>query len=452
MRKPIFLILFVSYVLFSNAQDANQAMDFLLNKNYPAAQEEYDKLYNESPQELEYLYYSAVCDLKLKNENSAIDKLNKILAPVRKNPKASRAEYNVSMLLAECYHNIYMFDQELTIYSRLLKKEFKRKEEKTIRLKIKQANDAKKLFMEFKQIVVTQLAIINSKYDDHTPIPDSSGQRIFFTSKRKGSTGGELSPEGKFYEDIYVWNRNLGLWSKPYNIGPPINTAAHEATAGVSLSGNTLFIFKAGKKNPGDLYVSYRTDTVWSKPVKLGKNVNKKYSREQHAALSPDENTLYFTSDRRRGEGGSDIWISGKEDDGSWGKPENAPFNTEFDEGAPFIFNNGKTIYFSSKGYAGMGGFDVYKSEQKEDGTWSEPENIGFPINTVDDDIFYFPAGNENIAYFTRRKGGSANIYKAQLYGEYEMMGQFMKPIPANVPVALIASLFVAYIFTPYLA
>ena len=388
--------------------------------NYSEAQVIYDSLFTKNSDNIEYKFYSGICDFHLKRENSAIQKFNEILIPVRKSGKNSESEFQISMFLAKANHNIYMFDKEIEIYDLLLTKDYKKKRIAKINESKTDALEAIQLFQDFQQIVVTKLAILNSGYDDHTPIPDASGQMIFFTSKRKGGTGKAKSPEGKYYEDIYVWNRNLGLWSKPYNIGPPVNTESHEATAGLSPDGKTLFIFKADKKSAGDLYVSFLNDTLWSTPKLLGKNINKKRSREQHAAISPDGNTLFFSTDRVGGQGNSDIWISKKKDDGTWGKAYSASFNTKHDEGSPFLLEEGRVLYFSSKGFNGMGGFDVFRTELQNDGVWSTPKNIGFPINTVGDDVFYFPAGNENIAYFTRREEGSANIYKAQLFGEQE--------------------------------
>jgi outer membrane protein OmpA-like peptidoglycan-associated protein len=421
MKYLSVLLLITVFYTNTNAQKPEErAFLFMENKNYTAAQQIYDSLLYKKPAKIEYLYLSAICDFELKQENSAIDKFGKVLNSIPSESRTDDQALQVKLMMAKAYHNIYLFDKAVSIYDEILetgKTSISGEDIKTLK---QNAKNAKELMQDFKQIMVTKLSIINSEFDDHTPIPAEGGNIIFFTSKRKGGTGNKLSPEGKYYEDIYVWNKNLGLRSKPYNIGPPINTEMHEATAGVSHDGKTLFIYKANKKTAGDLYISTLEDTVWSEPQVLGKTINKRNNRQQHAALSADGNTLYFSSNYRKGKGGYDIWISQKQEDGSWGEPINASFNTEHDEGAPFIMQGDKTLFFSSKGYKGMGGYDVFKTVKSADNTWSDPENIGFPLNTTGDDIFYFPAGNENIAYFTRRDGGSSNIYKAQLYGEQE--------------------------------
>lgn len=418
-----FLLLLVSFFSIGlvTAQDAEEkAATFLENGNFDGARQMYDSLYSANPEQISYLYFSGICDFEQKMENSAIDKFNKVMSKIPKDQQDSEPAVQVSIHLGKAHHNIYLFDEAIGIYDRLLSYDLKKKKYAEVEELKEQAQNAKELMKDFKQIMVTKLAIINSPYDDHTPIPADKGNIIFFTSKRPHGDNPQLSPEGKYYEDIYVWNRNRGLRSKPYNIGPPVNTSEQDATAGASHDGTLIFIFKATDKNPGDLFISVLDDSVWSEPEALNKNINKKKSREQHAALSPDGNTLYFSSNYRKGEGGNDIWVSQKQDDGTWGKAENLMINTEKDEGAPFIMADGKTLYFSSKGYKGMGGYDVFRTVMNEDGSWKEPENLGFPINTTGDDIFYFPAENENIAYFTRRSAGTANIFKAQMYGEQE--------------------------------
>jgi len=153
----------------------------------------------------------------------------------------------------------------------------------------------------------------------------------------------------------------------------------------------------------------------WSEPIPLNTPINTKY-QEPSASLSPDEHTLYFVSDRPGGLGGKDIYVAKKQEDGTWGDVKNigTPINTTGNEDAVFMHPDGKTMYFSSTGHKGMGGYDIYKSVYTDDGVWSAPENIGYPINTPDDDVFYVLSASGKHAYYSsfKKEGkGEKDIY-----------------------------------------
>ena len=146
---------------------------------------------------------------------------------------------------------------------------------------------------------------------------------------------------------------------------------------------------------------------IWGKPEKLRRNENPN-AFEPSAALSPDEQTLYLVSDRKGGHGGLDIYRYEKIANG-WGKPENlgAVINTSFDEDGVFVGKDGKTLYFSSKGHKSMGGYDIFKSTYNSNTeTWSKPENLGYPVNTGGDDIYFMIAPNGERAYYASDKNG----------------------------------------------
>jgi len=158
----------------------------------------------------------------------------------------------------------------------------------------------------------------------------------------------------------------------------------------------------------GNIYSTSLNGDTWATPVKLNKNINSKHW-EPSAFFSADGNTLYFTSNRPGGYGARDIYTSKRTPGGDWGKAENMgpAINTEYDEDAPFIHPDGVTFTFSSNGHKTMGGFDIFTSFNMGKGTWSEATNVGYPINTTDDDIFYVVSPNGLTAYFTSfREGG----------------------------------------------
>ena len=231
---------------------------------------------------------------------------------------------------------------------------------------------------------------VNSMYPDYSPVVTADEQVLYYTTRRPTTAGGEKSEEdGMYYEDIVVSYKDLkGKWSKPVPISPFINTGSNEATVSLAPDGQTLIIYK--DVGNGDLFYSSFDGKDWTIPVKYGSNINTEYW-ETHACLSRDGNTLYFVSDRPGGLGGRDIYRCVKLPNGQWSLATNlgAPINSPYDEDGPFLGADGVTFYFASKGDKSMGGFDIMFSIIDENGKFSEPTNMGSPINTTDDDVFY---------------------------------------------------------------
>ncbi len=393
-----------------DVKNFNNALELIGNKKYSSAGNILEALLQKDSDNLEYTYYKGICEVNSGNDNKAVEHFDEIIADYDKNKKDNEYIKGAIFYKAKAYHNLYQFDEELETLNKLNSFDLKENEKEQLKIAIDGANNAKEIFLNFKPIIVTRLSVLNSGYDDHTPIPTSDGKKLYFTSKRPGGVSGDkLSEEGKYYEDIWFWDGK----DAPVNVGPPVNTMGHDATGGLSLDGKILFIYRTKDGKPGDLYsASLNSNNKWNTPIKLGKNINKRRAVERHAALSPDGKKLYFSTDKKGGKGGRDIWVSEKNEDGTWGKPTDININTKYDEEAPYMLADGVTFYFSSKGYKGMGGYDIYKCMLKSDGTFTKPQNIGFPINTVEDDVFFFPTTNEDVAYFTRRKTDNAEIYK----------------------------------------
>jgi outer membrane protein OmpA-like peptidoglycan-associated protein len=261
--------------------------------------------------------------------------------------------------------------------------------------------------------------IINSRFIDHGPVISADESVLVFTSRREGGTGEALDEQGLLFEDIYISYNKNGQWTAPQNIGKPINTEAHDASIAISPDGSQIFIYRDSDDSKGDIFLSTLQEGKWSKPQDLGKNINTK-ADEKSISMTADGNTIYFTSDREGGLGGLDIYMSKKDKKGKWGVAVNLgkTINTEYDDDAPFIHPDGKTLYFSSKGHAGMGWYDIYKSTLKTDGTWSAPENLGYPINTADDDIYFvLSADNKHGYYASEREGGQGetDVYRISM-------------------------------------
>jgi outer membrane protein OmpA-like peptidoglycan-associated protein len=258
------------------------------------------------------------------------------------------------------------------------------------------------------EIIETKLSKgINSEYIEHSPVLSADESVIIFTSKRKG-TGDKISGDGTYFEDIYISKNKDGIWTEPHGIGPNINTEWNEATIGLSVDGQQLFIYKDDQF--GSIYTSRLEGETWTVPRKLGSEINTR-ARETHASLSANGKILYFTSDRKGGYGGMDIYRSILQDNGEWGAAENLgpTVNTPEDEATPFIHADETTLYFSSKGQKTMGGFDIFSVKLQSDGSWSVPENIGYPVNTTGDDLAFVVTPDFKRAYYSSYKGGSTN-------------------------------------------
>lgn len=262
--------------------------------------------------------------------------------------------------------------------------------------------------------VVNLGEIINSEYSDYAPVISADESVLIFTSRRKGTTGGlEDLTDGQYYEDIYISQKKKDTWEKPKNLPKGINTKYHEASIALSPNGKQLFIYK--DDNGGDIYVAdAEGKRNWSEPYKMGGGINTSY-HETSISITNDGNTVYFASDRPGGYGGLDIYRCDKKENGNWGEPQNlgGTINTAEDDDAPFIHFDSKTLYFSSKGHQNLGGYDIFYSENLND-QWTKPTNLGFPINTAQDDIHFVLSANYKRGYYAtvQKEGfGDKDIY-----------------------------------------
>lgn len=258
--------------------------------------------------------------------------------------------------------------------------------------------------------------VINTPDFEYVPVVSSDESVLIYTYRGPRSTGGLMDdnfnpdPNGNYYEDVFISHRVGDSWLTPESIGTNINTKNHDASIALSADGQQLFLFHSTEKDGGDIYISKLKGDVWGVPEPLGPNINTKYW-EGSCSLSADEKTLYFASERPGGLGGKDIYFSKRQPDGSWGTAQNLgpEINTEFNEDAPFIHPDGVTLFFSSEGHNSMGGYDIMYSTLK-DGHWTEPVNMGYPINTTEDERYYvLTADGEHGYYSSNKKGGKGN-------------------------------------------
>lgn len=277
--------------------------------------------------------------------------------------------------------------------------------------KIRTAENALTLMVQAMDVEIKQMGgNVNTEYTEYNPVVSADESVIAFTGLRPNT--GKTRPGDKFIEDIYVSYNETGTWSLPVKI--EINSNYNVGTAGISADGQTMLIFIGGANNTGNLYMIEKEGTKWSNPTSLGNVINSNYL-ESTASITPDGKTLYFASDRKNGFGGFDIYKSTKKDDGTWNTPENLGpgVNSEYDEDAPFIHPDQKTLFFTSNGHNTMGGKDIFKTELVGGG-WTRPMNMRYPINTTADDNYFTLTADGRRGYFSSdRKGnkGGQDIY-----------------------------------------
>lgn len=244
---------------------------------------------------------------------------------------------------------------------------------------------------------------VNTRFTEYNPVVSADESVLAYTALRPNT--GKTRSADKFIEEIYISYNQTGSWTEPrlvslasdYNVG----------TAGISADGQKMLVFMGGVTDPGNLFQISKSGEAWSKPTLINNLINSP-QLESTASISPDGKTIYFASDRRGTLGGMDIWKMEQRPDGSWAAPVNlgAPVNTKDNEDAPFIHPDQKTLFFTSDGHTTMGGRDIFIA-RLEGGRWSKPENMGYPVNTTANDNYFTLLADGRRAYFSSdRKGG----------------------------------------------
>ncbi|MBX3163337.1 MAG: OmpA family protein [Bacteroidetes bacterium] len=336
-------------------------------------------------------------------------------------------ETDVAYWLAWAYHLNSRWDDAIKYYEEHLTHLQKRAKANALAIedvnkKIAECHSGKTLSAKPERVFVDNLGEnVNSHFPEYSPSITADEGTIFFTSRRPNGGKRDVNDNG-YFEDVYSSAKEKGKWQAAKSLGKLINTDGHDATAGLSPDGTKLFLYRSTPTDGGDIYQSELLGSEWRTPVHLNKNINTKF-REMSVSMSFDGKRLYFISDRQIGGfGGNDIYYCDMDAaTGDWGIAKNlgAEINTKYDEEAVFMHPDGKTMYFSSKGYNSMGGYDVFKSTLVN-GKWSAPVNLGYPINGPDDDVYFVVSGSGNRAYFASAKPGGFgdhDLYKITFLG-----------------------------------
>jgi outer membrane protein OmpA-like peptidoglycan-associated protein/tetratricopeptide (TPR) repeat protein len=339
--------------------------------------------------------------------------------------------------LAMAYHLNYQFDKAKTKFQSCAQILNDKKIPKDIKVQIDQCNVGAQLMKNMVDVKIENLGpALNTVYPEYCPIINADESTLIFTSRRPGGMTEEIAADGQYYEDVYVSNKTEdGSWGKPTLIEGEINTKDNDAAIGLSPDGNRLFIYSSD--NGGDVLYSKLEGSHWGKPRPLGSDINTKYW-ETHACVTADGQTIYFVSDRPGGYGGRDIYKCVMLPNGNWSLATNLgpTINTPYDEDAPFIHTDGVTLFYSSNGPGSMGGFDIFYSKKTEAQginenaeKWSKPANLGYPINTTGDDVFYVLSADGKRAYFSSAREGSL--------GDKDLFKMTMKNVVVD-PTALL--------------
>ena len=333
----------------------------------------------------------------------------------------------IQYYLGEAYHYNHLFDKSIKAFEEYINLSKGDSSNALYSLsrakrKIEICNNAKEHVEDSLNVSIENIgSSINTEYDEYVPIVSANQKTMYFTSRRPTEFNDDIHVDGKPYEDVHVATKDAnGNWTNSKVLDSPINVADHDACIGITADARTLFLYRT-KNDPssGSIYISnFGSDNKWSNPDKLGGTINTTKGWESSISVSGDNKRLYFSSDRPGGYGGFDIWYCDLLATKEWGESKNLgpEINTKYNEDCPFIHFDNNTLFFSSDGHNTMGGFDVFSSvlvpsTQK----WTNPRNIGYPINSVDDDMYFIYSADGSKGYMSsslraNNKGGK-DIY-----------------------------------------
>ncbi|CAG5086901.1 hypothetical protein CRYO30217_03324 [Parvicella tangerina] len=380
------------------------------------ANERFSALYKKYPNDDEVRFGLAICKLNQKsNEWEALELIENVY-----NTKSLENYY---YYLGRAYLIHGRFEDAVNALQTILLDKKKTVDDDDILNYLNIAYEARELMVAERKVEINNLGgTINTESQESVPVlmPDKSG--MFYTSRRSNNTSQQKDHLGNFFQDVFFSPMKNGSWEEPRNCSE-INSKLHDAAVSISYDGRKFLYFKTNPENivQGDLYEADCDSTGnLSNGKILPEGINSK-SIESSACLSTDGNMIIFSSNRPGGYGGFDLYYAKRLPTGAWGREINmgALVNTDGNEDAPFLHADDRTLYFSSDGRIGIGGFDIYSMKLSDDGTWSLPENIGYPINSLGHDLYYRVSPNSQQAFFSSdREGGFGDddIYLVNIY------------------------------------
>lgn len=402
-----------------NYKIPENAYRMFMLENYKRAKELYRDLYKENYNNYKNKYRFGVCLVYTYERKDALSLLNST-----KNFPGTPKE--VWFHMGKAHHLNNNFDEAIKNYNKYLSTDFPDHiiSERAKR-NIEMCENAKTLMKDSIEVEFINFGTeINTKDDEYLPFVTAKGDLLVYSTRREGTTGRIYDLESYYTADIYSSKFKYGKWSKAKSIGAP-NSYGNEDCAGMSENGKYIFYYVNNPKSKSNLQMSEKGKSTYGRSIEIeSKEINSKSDLQISATISNDGMHMIFSSDRRGGSGGSDLYIckkvKNKKDSTKleWGEPVNlgAKVNTEYDELYPYLVNDGKTLLFASQGHNSMGGFDIfYSSINLETLICKSPKNIGYPINDTDDNTNISFTEDKKTAYISsyRKEGkGNLDIYK----------------------------------------
>lgn len=369
------------------------------------------------------LYNTADCYYRLKKYQVALDYLNKATAT------QSFVSSDATLFYGKCYHRLGQLDKAISYYEMYLK-DISTTEPvyPETRRYIQECRYAKAMMAKPVNVKITNLGKdVNSRYEEYSPSVTADGNALYFTSRRANTTGGRVDENSdyKFYEDIYFSVKSSdGKWSEAEKVEGKVNTETHDGILSITPDGRAMYVYKNDGKVAGDIYYSTwdETNKEFSVAQPLLFPVNTKRF-ESSTSITEDGAFLYFVSERDKGLGRGDIYVSEKKN-GNWTEPKNLGpiINTSGDEKFVFVHPNGKSIFFASNGHLSLGGYDLFRSEFIN-GSWTAPINLGYPINTVNEESTMSITRDSKLMYLSaefENSFGERDLYQIDI-SDYQM-------------------------------
>ncbi|MCU4157229.1 PD40 domain-containing protein [Carboxylicivirga sp. A043] len=417
------LLLFISQLTLAQSDTKvdnkkfNQAVKLADDEAFGEAIKLFSEILKDDPENVPALYNIGNCYLNTSDgPDTAIVYFDKAYSILEEDERIGDIGVDIQLSIGKSQQYLLQHEKAITTYEKLI--EILPAEDDLLRQEamreIEVCENAIELMQSPVELKVKNLGPnINSKYDDHSPMISADQTSLFFTSRRASSYS-ELLFDGQYAERIYSANKEETGWSKAKSLQELFKKPGHEAGVGLSAQATELVIYR-NDVDGANLYISNYDGSNWSEPMQMVSPINSKYD-ETHMTGTVDKQTVYFTSNRPGGMGGFDIYRLRRLPNGEWGKAENMKaFNTPYDEETPMLHPNGKVMYFSSEGHNSMGQFDIFYCVMDDDGNWGPVHNIGYPINTPDDDFFFVPTTTPNIAYYASARYddnyGGSDIY-----------------------------------------
>lgn len=404
---------------------------------YEEAFSRYKNLLTLDPGNSNILFHCGACCLNIQgSEEQAITYLKEategvVMSYKENSHKEAGAPVFSYYLLAQAYHLNYQFEDAKAQYTTFLEN----------------GENQDPIQLEYTQL---QIESCDRAYSIDRKRPSFEFQNVLehFDNELPSCSNPVISGDGNILiflvdypsdKKIMMTTRTDELWSRPRVINSEIGMVGETYPVSLSFDGQDLYLAHQFYSH-SDIFVSHLEGKRWSDAEDIGYKINGRTS-ENHASISRDGKSLYFTSDVRGGSGSFDIYVSHLDEEGEWGEPENlgAVINTPFEEHTPFISKNDSILFFSSQGHATIGGLDVFHSRLGPDGTWSEPESMGYPVNTTGDDIFFNPGWDELEGYYAVRREDDPTSNTINMVMELEQPEELAQELRAEVPVKITA-------------